>query len=358
MAKSTWFSGLGFGIAAGTLLGFYVLAPQINDYRENNDRLHETELTHKEQEIAQEQARRGAAETYLDAHREQIIANALDSVPVAFFVAPDVAPERVAAIRSLFIEAGAVDTGTLSIEPRMINPDYADEVGGIAAHLLPAGAQLSTTGAQPGLHIGQNLSSSLGVDEQNNPRATASDREIVLQALKDQGFLSFDAVPDKAAKLMILITGKDGDALPATEYASQFLADFALGLDEGPVGVVVAGTSAPADSLPSPSTVDLIRKDSKLSSIVSTVDNTDTSFGRLTLILSAQREQQGKVGAYGISDSAYTLYPGAPVVTPPSSQQTEDTQDKEKKSSEPQVPAPTPTPSPSASSTATPSPRP
>lgn len=248
-------AGLGWGIALGVALGSLLIAPAINGALEDgpfseakhNDGASEAgtdaaEARPSEAEAAERQS--ADANTLLAGSSTRLVSGALKDVPVTVIRTADAADEDVAAVRWLANAAGATKSGAITLTDKFLDRESADELSSIIANTLPAGAQLSVDNLSPGTHAGESLGAALGLDTSTGGgTATASDRELVLDALKQAGFIEVDGQVEPAGAIVVVAgdaaaDGKDG-------FAAQTLTDFTAGLNGSTAAVLATRGAAP-----------------------------------------------------------------------------------------------------------------
>ncbi len=128
-------------------------------------------------------------------------------------------------------------------------------------------------------------------------------RQTVLAALRDTGFLTYDDPHIGAANTALIVTGgglgEDGGNRGST------MARFAAGLAPHGTGTVLAGRSGSASGT---GPVAVTRSDAGLTAMVSTVDDADSSAGQITAVLAlGDLVSGGKPGKYGTGQGATSV---------------------------------------------------
>lgn len=305
-------SGLAWGIAGGIALGALVVAPSMAPIADNSfNQIAGSSLDGGEKKGAQaneEMQRQVDSSNALLANSSTAIVNgALDQRPFMVIRTPDANPEDVDVTSWLAKQAGGTPSGQITLTDKFLSSDGADELRSIIATTLPAGAQLSVDNQAPGVHAGESLGAALMFDPKGDqPLATVDDRAVVLQALRDAGFIEYADGTITPVQGIILVTGgavdeedaeSDGDA--GNAYSATVLADFARALDSTGDSVVLAGRRGAAVNKGS---LAQIRSDEK--STVSTVDSLDSETGRISTVLALAEQINGGSGAYGSAANA------------------------------------------------------
>lgn len=306
-------SGLAWGIAGGIALGALVLAPSMAPIADNSFNQIEGSSSEngggakgaKANEESQRQV--DSANALLANSSTAIVQGALDQRPFMIISTPDADPKDVEVTSWLAKQAGGAASGQIKLTDKFLSSDGADELRSIIATTLPAGAQLSVDNQEPGVHAGESLGAALMFDPKGDqPLATVEDRTVVLQTLRDAGFIEYADGTITPAQGIIIVTGGATDEEEAkgtkdesNAYSATVLADFARALDSKGDAVVLAGRRvAAADN----GSLALIRADEK--SRVSTVDSLDSETGRISTVLALAEQIGGGSGAYGSASNA------------------------------------------------------
>ena len=207
------------------------------------------------------------------------------------------------AVLSLLNRAGATVTAQVQLTNDFSDPARADELRSLAATTLPTGVtlpELPQAGAIAGGLLASVLISPAGGAAPASPEQGAA----VLAALTSADFITVTGTP-LAGQSVVMLTGaevtggSEADRAAVPAYLANQLAQSAT-------GVVVAGRSG---SEASTGTVGVIRDDTALSATVTTVDNVDTSSGRLATVLGLVEQNGGGVGRYGLAENAQSQVP-------------------------------------------------
>lgn len=235
----------------------------------------------------------------------RIVRDALKDKSVVIFRTPDAADGDVEAMSRFVGQAGGRVTGTIGLTSEFVEANSADKLLSVVnSPIVPAGKQLSTAAVDQGSQAGDLLGITLLIDK--NPAAAPVDdmqRQTVLAALRDTGFLSYDDQHMSAADTALIVTGgglgDDGGNRGAT------VARFAAGLAPHGAGTVLVGRSGSASGT---GPVAVTRSDAALSAAVTTVDDADASAGQLTAVLAlSDLAGGGKPGKYGTGQGATSV---------------------------------------------------
>lgn len=288
--------GLGFGVAAGVLLGTLVIAPNMPEGSGPSPQ--ELEAANVRADIAEAQA--ASSDSVVGELAASAVEGALADRPVLVIRTADAVGEDVAGVEKLLADAAAIDAGTLTLGEEFFSSAGADQLKAIVATTLPAGAQLSEDRLDPGLHAGEALGSALMLNpETGEEQATSEERALLLRALRDAGYLDYEDGTILPAQVIVVVTG-DSDA----GLAARNLADFVGALDSRGNGVVLAGRIRSASDT---GAVGLVRANP--GNGVSTVDSVDRAVGQMAAVLSVREQLAGETGSYGSAESAEAATP-------------------------------------------------
>lgn len=288
--------GLGFGVAAGVLLGTLVIAPNMPEGSGASPQ--ELEAANVRADIAEAQA--ASSDSVVGELAASAVEGALADRPVLVIRTADAVGEDVAGVEKLLADAAAIDAGTLTLGEEFFSSAGADQLKAIVATTLPAGAQLSEDRLDPGLHAGEALGSALMLNpETGEEQATSEERALLLRALRDAGYLDYEDGTILPAQVIVVVTGDSDAGLPARN-----LADFVGALDSRGNGVVLAGRIRSASDT---GAVGLVRANP--GNGVSTVDSVDRAVGQMAAVLSVREQLAGETGSYGSAESAEAATP-------------------------------------------------
>lgn len=332
MSKSRTIAGVGFGTALGVLLGFYVLAPNVEGGPSGDSSNVKRELVTAESDRDAARLDADASDDVLASLAERAVAGQLKGQRVAVISFSDANRDTVNKVTGLVKSAGGEVAGQLNLTPDILTADKGDKLKSLAANSLPAGAQLNEHVLSPGMHTGQVLGAAVTSDlrtagksgdekstgkksktKQSGKPANESDRSVVLGALKKEGVLeSKETAADgisggsEGADLAIILTGpSDQEAGQAGQedgnYAAQFIADFAAGVRTQMKGAVLAGNDGAAQK---DAAIGIVRGKRDYAEEVSTVDNAQRVAGRISVIRAAKEQADGEAGHYGSASNA------------------------------------------------------
>lgn len=220
---------------------------------------------------------------------------------------PNASQSDADALKGLLTAAGAQVTGQVQLTDAFSDPNRADQLRNLVTQMIPAGAQLPVA-SDPGTLAGGLFGDLLLLNKTNNaPQATANERSAALTGLATAGFIK-PTQQTAPAQLAIVLTGGAQPGETAGDRATM-LANFATQLQKSGAGTVLAGgTGSATGSGP----LGVVRAVSSQSSILSTVDDTNTAAGRIVTVLALQEQLSGKAGSYGTAGNATAPAPQTP----------------------------------------------
>ncbi|PRX46216.1 copper transport outer membrane protein MctB [Prauserella shujinwangii] len=250
-------------------------------------------------------ARLSDADAFAGSVGGKVVSGILDKRSVVLVTTESARPADRDAIKDLIGESGASVTGEVQLTSSFADPRNADQLREVVTRLQPAGAQFPTAG-DPGTLAGALLGSVLLLDKDTAKRQSSPEElAAALSGLADGGFVKppEDVAP---AQLAVVLTGGDETGDGAGDRAAT-LARFATQLDRSGAGTVLAGNPASADGT---GPLGFARADTASTSILSTVDNVNTSAGRVATVLALREQLEGGSGRYGVAGNAEGPAPG------------------------------------------------
>jgi hypothetical protein len=228
----------------------------------------------------------------------------LDQRTVVLVTTSDARPADLDAVKSLVGNAGGSVTGELQLTDAFADPQKADQLRDVVTRLLPAGLQLPTA-SDPGTLAGGLLGALILINKDTNqPQAKPAEATAALSGLSDGGFIRMPQAL-RPAQLAVVLTGSSLSGNGASDRAST-IARFAAQIDRSGAGAVLAGDTGSADGT---GPVGVVRADTAVSSILSTVDNVELNAGRVATVLALGEQLEGKAGRYGTAGNAQSIVP-------------------------------------------------
>lgn len=295
------FLALAIGVALGSgLLSNTVLSGLRDDKQELQNQINS--LTDQKNVLNEKLSAAGEFDGQMS---PRILRDAMAGKTVVVFRTPDAADDDVDALSRMVEQAGGTVTGTLSLTDEFVDANSAEKLLSVVnSPIVPAGAQLSTKSVDQGSQAGDLLGITLLINK--DPKVPAVDdgqRDTVLTALRDTGFITYRTDRIGAADTALIVTGgRLGDDVG---NKGATVARFAAGLAPHGSGTVIAGRDGTASGT---AAVAVTRSDAALTSAVSTVDDIDAASGRITTVLSLQDLiRGGRPGQYGVGQGATSV---------------------------------------------------
>ncbi|WP_343710259.1 copper transporter [Mycobacterium sp.] len=252
--------------------------------------------------------RLSAADAFDTQMATRMVHDSLNGKSVVIFRTPDAAADDVGSVSTLVGQAGGAVSGTVSLTAEFVEANSAEKLRTVVnSPIVPAGAQLSTTLVDEGSQAGDLLGIALLINRDQAVGAVDdAQRETVLAALRDAGFITYRSYRDQhigAANAAVVITGGALGDDAGNRGAS--VARFAAALAPHGSGTVLAGR---AGSSTGTAAVAVARADPAITAVISTVDDIDAEPGRITVILGLAEEiNGGHTGQYGTGRGASAL---------------------------------------------------
>ncbi|OZM70866.1 hypothetical protein CFN78_23450 [Amycolatopsis antarctica] len=250
-------------------------------------------------------ARLSDADAFAGSVGPKAVAGQLDQRTVVLVTTEDAKPADRDAVKELITKSGATVTGEVQLTEAFADPSKSDQLREIVTRLQPAGAQFPTAG-DPGTLAGALMGTTLLLNKDSaQPQSTPDELAAALGGLTDGGFVKPSA-DVKPAQLALVLTGGKAAGDGAGDRAAT-IGRYAAQLDRSGAGTVLAGGPGSADGTGS---IGVVRADTSATSILSTVDNTDTSAGRVVAVMALREQLEGGAGRYGTAGNAQGPAPG------------------------------------------------
>jgi hypothetical protein len=287
-------------LAVGVVLGSGVLSNvMVSGLRDETRNLHsQVDSLNSEKNVLN--AKLGSANAFDAQMAGRMVHDVLNGKSLVIFRAPDAKDEDVDAVSKIVGQAGGAVTGTVTLTQEFVDANSAEKLHSVVnSSVLPAGAQLSTQLVDQGSQAGDLLGIALLINRDPAvPPVDDPQRDTVLAALRDTGFISFKGDvnqhigPSNAA---VVIGGGSLGNDAGNQGVS--VARFAAALAPHGSGVVLAGRDGSSDG---PAAVGIARADAAVTPVISTVDDVDAESGRVTAVLGvADLINGGHTGQYG-----------------------------------------------------------
>ncbi|MGE2715529.1 copper transporter [Mycolicibacterium litorale] len=292
------FLALAIGVALGSgLLSNTVLSGLQNDKQDLQNQINV--LTDEKNGLNE---RLSAADEFDAQIAPRVLREALGGKSVVLFRTPDASDDDLDALTRSIGQARGTVSGTVALTQEFVDANSAEKLLSVVnSPIVPAGKQLSTTSVDQGSQAGDLLG--IALLRNRDPAAPAvgdGERETVLAALRDTGFLTYGNGAVGAADTALVVTG--GGLGDDAGNRGATVARFAAGLAKHGSGTVLVGRDGSATGT---GAVAVTRSDPALAGAVSTVDDVDTESGRITSVLAlADLIGGARPGQYGVGQGA------------------------------------------------------
>jgi hypothetical protein len=225
------------------------------------------------------------------------VRDALSGRSMVIFRTPDAKDDDVDGVSKIIGQAGGAVTGAVSLTQEFVDANSAEKLRSVVnSSIVPAGAQLSTKRVDQGSQAGDLLGIALLINR--DPAVAIVDdvqRDTVLAALRDTGFIAYGTEHIGAANAAVVITGGALGDDAGNQGVSA--ARFAAALAPHGSGVLLAGRDGSSSGT---AAIGVARADATVTSAISTVDDADAESGRITVVLGiADLVNGGRTGQYG-----------------------------------------------------------
>ncbi|MCV7386165.1 copper transporter [Mycolicibacter longobardus] len=283
---------LGSGLLSGPLMGG--LQSDKQELRGQIDELHEQHNALRE--------RLSNADDFDAAMAPRMVRDALNGKSTVIFRAPDAADDDVEAVSRIIGQAGGTVTGTVALTAQFVEGNAEEKLRAVLeSGIVPAGAQLSTNLIDQDAQAGDLLGIALLINRNPTiPPVDDAQRDTVLAALRDTGFVTYNQQRFGAANAAVVVAG---GALPEDAGSTGLsVARFAAALAPHGSATVLAGRDGSASGT---AAVAMARRDPAVAGAVSTVDDVDIESGRITTVMAVSSLiEGGQPGQYGIGHGA------------------------------------------------------
>lgn len=216
----------------------------------------------------------------------------LEGRSVSLVLLPGAEPDIAAGVADAVAEAGGTITGTLRVQPDLLDPANRQVAEGLARQVLDGVEDVPPTeGASSYTLVGYAVARAfLTTQPQGAPLDDAA--QTVVSSLREVDYVITDGDVARRAGLAIVVSAGPDQVEPGQE---ELVTTLVAAMDTASAGVVVAGG---ADSITEGGYVAAIR-DSDVAEDVSTVDVADTEAGQVVTVLAAAEQADGSAGQYG-----------------------------------------------------------
>jgi hypothetical protein len=258
-----------------------------------------------------------ASDQFLQGAEPKLLGGLLAGATLVIVTEPGAAGSIVDGIKQAAGIAGAIVTGEVALQPKFFDLSGATQSSLSGINSSVAGSTVLGAAADPQTgyqqQAAQLIATAILDKTEGQAGLSAASAQALLSAYAQAGYLSIDGTPTDRATLAVLVTPQTAPADGANDPGNQVLLAIAQEFASASNATLVAGSAA--GSAQSGSAISVLRS-SSVSSLVSSVDNADTTLGQITVIeaLAVQRAG-GSPDSYGISGASAV----SPVTAPSAS---------------------------------------
>ncbi len=288
-------------LAVGVVLGSGLFADTVLSGLRNDKAELRTEietLTDEKNELNEKLSAAGEFDALM---APRMLRDTLRGTSVMMFRTPDAADGDVEAVNRMVAQGGGRVAGTIILTPQFVDANSSEKLLSVVnSPIVPVGRQLATTSVDQGSQAGDLLG--IAVLSGKDPAVPDDQRDVVLQTLRDTGFITYDGQIGAADTAVIITGGSLGDD---AGNRGATVARFAAALAPHGGGTVLAGRDGSATGT---AAVAVARSDAALSNAVTTVDDIGAESGRITTALALSDLLRGsQPGRYGIGQGATSV---------------------------------------------------
>ncbi|CDQ44917.1 MULTISPECIES: copper transporter [Mycolicibacterium] len=288
-------------LAVGVVLGSGLFADTVLSGLRNDKAELRTEietLTDEKNELNEKLSAAGEFDALM---APRMLRDTLRGTSVMMFRTPDAADDDVEAVNRMVAQGGGRVAGTITLTPQFVDANSSEKLLSVVnSPIVPVGRQLATTSVDQGSQAGDLLG--IAVLSGKDQAVPDDQRDVVLQTLRDTGFITYDGQIGAADTAVIITGGSLGDD---AGNRGATVARFAAALAPHGGGTVLAGRDGSATGT---AAVAVTRSDAALSNAVTTVDDIGAESGRITTALALSDLLRGsQPGRYGIGQGATSV---------------------------------------------------
>lgn len=302
-------------LAVGIALGAGPLKETIGDTLSGQVDVLRTEKEQLRSQLDETSGDLAAADAFVAASADQLLANVLTDRRVALVVLDEVTQDEVTAVTERIEEAGGSVSATVTVNDTWTDPGLATYRRTLAGTLVSYLASPPPADAGTDVELAEALVSGLVGADSAAPDVLSENAASLLDVLAegDRALVTFAGDVTRPADAVVVLAGTTAldagtepteGATPVTRSAQLALVSAAQRLSEG---VVVAGSTPQDDGL-----VEAVRADDTLTGTVSTVTDVDRVTGQVAVPLALAAQIAEQPGHYGHGDGLEAI---PPVVT-------------------------------------------
>jgi Copper transport outer membrane protein, MctB len=225
-----------------------------------------------------------------------LVPNQLAARTVVVVALPGVDKGQITPVTQILTQAGATVTGSVRLSAKYVDPKNTSALEDLALRLVPPGVTFADK-ATPMQRVATVLAASLVVDDASKAGQVDNDAAEVIAGMSDFGAIDTTGEPSRRAELVVVLAPPAPDPPTTdTDAANAAMATLPEVLDQRSRGAVVSGARLSAAK---GGFVAVIRSAGNNRKGLSTVDDVDTSPGRLATVLALVEQVRKGSGDYG-----------------------------------------------------------
>ena len=323
------FLALAIGVIMGSAVIDRAIVDRLEDQQQSLEQQIEGVEARNDELAAENRDLRDTAEQLAEEGSQRLLAGTLTDVPVLVLAARGVESDGFDDLLELLGSSGADRRGTIWFTDRFALDDDSERRDLAAA--MEAPSTLSTTGLRT-LALtrlttmlretaGPTVLDDPSVTTTTAPPVTPAEEPNTLAALREAGFLDFDAPEGQAdelgpvltpgTRILLVSSERSNDAVEAVAASvARLLVEERDGVPQ--VGVLAAEHVALGAEVPGGALVLGLRQDDDVADAIASVDNVGDFAGRLAAVLAIVDLGDGRTGHYGRATGAERLLPPPP----------------------------------------------
>jgi hypothetical protein len=232
------------------------------------------------------------SDAYAQATSGQLLAGRLEGRSVALILLPGADDDIANGVADAIAAAGGSVTGTLELQPALLDPQNRQVAEGLATQVLERVEDVSSADdASTYELVGASLARGFLTDQPEGAPVDGA-AQTVAATYREADYVTTDDDVDRRASLAVVVSA---DPERLEQGQAELVTTIIRSLDAASGGVVVAGG---ATSTTDGGYVAAIR-DSEVAQEVSTVDLADTVAGQVVTVLALAEQAGGEAGQYG-----------------------------------------------------------
>jgi Copper transport outer membrane protein, MctB len=283
-------------LATGILVGTSLLNQSLIDSQRSTIASFAGEKDALRHDLAAAQSQVAYRDDYLSSLRDTLLTGRLTGHRVVLVLLPGAARKDADSLTRTLQDAGAVVAGRIDVNAAFFDTTAQPDGGGKAMlrdQTVRSYALADVKGRSPEAQLAGALVS-------RTPRALEPAAVSLVSELDRDGLIGREQLIDRGDLAVLVAGNPPSKPQPVDERVTAGSVRLAAALEAAADGTVVAGPSAAAVGGP----LQAVREDGTVSSVVSTVDGTETPFGQVAVAYALVEQLAGGSGQYGAADSS------------------------------------------------------